>query len=136
MNTITMANQASPEVHGSSRTVLVVDDEEMVRLPISEYLRDCGYIVLEAGDAQEAIAAIDAYPSVNVVFSDVRMPGRMDGIGLAKWLRAHRPELPVILTSGYNAGRVSPDSIPGVRFIQKPYSQVQVEERIAALLDA
>jgi CheY-like chemotaxis protein len=135
MKTITMANQTYPYVQSGSRTVLVVDDEEMVRLPISEYLRDCGYTVLEAGDAQEAVAAIDTEPSVDVVFSDVRMPGRMDGLGLAKWLRTHHPQISVILTSGYNAGRLSPDSIPGVRFIEKPYSQVQVERRIAALIE-
>jgi CheY-like chemotaxis protein len=136
MNTMTMNPQTYSEAQSNVHTVLVVDDEVMVRMPISEFLRDCGYTVLEAGDASEAIATIDTVPSVNVVFSDIRMPGSMDGFGLAKWVRTHHPDIPVILTSGYNGGRTSPDSIPGVRFIEKPYSQAQVAKRIAALLDA
>jgi CheY-like chemotaxis protein len=116
-------------------TVLVVEDEMMVRMPIAEYLRDCGYNVVEAGDATEAITAVDTEGPVSLVFSDVRMPGKMDGFGLAEWFRSHHPDVPVLLTSGYNGGRnLSAASIPGIRFIEKPYSQIQVEQRIAALL--
>lgn len=107
----------------------------MVRMPIAEYLRDCGYNVVEAGDANEAIAAMDPVSPVSIVFSDVRMPGQMDGFGLAEWFRSHYPGVPVLLTSGYNGGRsLSAAAIPGVRFIEKPYSQTQVARRIAALL--
>ncbi len=107
----------------------------MVRMPIAEYLRDCGYNVLEAGDANEAIATMNAEGPVNLVFSDVRMPGKMDGFGLAEWFRSHFPSVPVLLTSGYNGGRsLAAASIPGVRFIEKPYSQTQVARRIATLL--
>jgi CheY-like chemotaxis protein len=116
-----------------SHTVLVVDDEAMVRMPIAEFLRDCGYAVVEASDAAEAIAAIDNEP-VELVFSDIRMPGQMDGLGLARWVRCNHPEIPVILTSGYTGARNAPDSIPGVRFIEKPYSQANVAQRIAALI--
>jgi CheY-like chemotaxis protein len=117
-------------------TVLVVEDEMMVRMPIAEYLRDCGYHVVEAGDASEAIAVMDAEEPVSLVFTDVRMPGKMDGFGLAEWFRSNYPAVPVLLTSGYNGGRSLPAaSIPGVRFIEKPYSQNQVARRIAALLD-
>jgi CheY-like chemotaxis protein len=120
---------------GSMLTVLVVEDELMVRMPIVEYLRDCGYHVVEAGDASEAIAATDAEATVNLVFSDVRMPGKMDGFGLAEWFRSHRPEVPVLLTSGYSGGRGQiPASTIADSFIEKPYSQKQVEKRIAALL--
>jgi len=116
-------------------TVLVVEDETMVRMPIAEYLRDCGYNVVEAGDASEAIAAMDSEGPISVVFSDIRMPGNMDGFGLAQWFRSHYPSVPVLLTSGYNGGRsLSAAEIPGVRFIEKPYSQIQVERRIASLL--
>jgi CheY-like chemotaxis protein len=107
----------------------------MVRMPIAEYLRDCGYNVVEAADASEAIAAMDAEGPISVVFSDIRMPGNMDGFGLAQWFRSHYPSVPVLLTSGYNGGRsLSAAEIPGVRFIEKPYSQIQVERRIASLL--
>jgi CheY-like chemotaxis protein len=117
-------------------TVLVVEDETMVRMPIAEYLRDCGYKVVEAGDAGEAIAAMDAEGPVSLVFTDVRMPGKMDGFGLAEWFHSNYPDVPVLLTSGYHGGRSLPAaSFPGGRFIEKPYSQTQVARRIAALLD-
>ena len=117
-------------------TVLVVEDEMMVRMPIAEYLRDCGYNVVEAGDAKEAIAAMDCDEPVSLVFSDVRMPGKMDGFALAEWFRFHYPTVPVLLTSGYGGRTVPAATIPGVRFIEKPYSQTQVANRIAALLDS
>jgi CheY-like chemotaxis protein len=117
-------------------TVLVVEDEIMVRMPIAEYLRDLGYNVLEAGDATEAIAAMDAEDQVSLVFSDVRMPGKMDGFGLAEWFQMHYPSVPVLLTSGYYNGGRNPSVawLPGARFIEKPYSQTQVARRIAALI--
>ena len=78
---------------------------------------------------------MEAEGPVNLVFSDVRMPGKMDGFGLADWFHNHYPEVPVLLTSGYNGGRnLAAASIPGLRFIEKPYSQTQVARRIAALL--
>ena len=107
----------------------------MVRVPIAEHLRDCGYNVLEAGDAAEAIATMDAEDGISLVFSDVRMPGQMDGFGLADWLSGHHPDVQVLLTSGYNARRNLSTGHLGGRFIEKPYSQHLVEQRIASLLD-
>jgi CheY-like chemotaxis protein len=136
MNTLSMPSESNHRDHRTMHTVLVVEDETMVRMPIAEYLRDCGYNVVEAGDAREAIAAMDAEGPVSLVFTDVRMPGKMDGFGLAEWFRSNYPSVPVLLTSGYNGGRsLSAASIPGGRFIEKPYSQTQVARRIAALLD-
>jgi CheY-like chemotaxis protein len=119
----------------STYTVLVVEDDMMVRMPIAEYLRDCGYHVLEAGDAAEAIATVHAAGPVNLVFSDVRMPGPMDGFGLARWLRNNYPNIPILLTSGYNTSRsLSVDAAQGVKLIEKPYSQAHVARRIQDLL--
>jgi CheY-like chemotaxis protein len=130
-----MTRESNPVEHPAMQTVLVVEDEMMVRMPIAEYLRDCGYNVVEAGDANEAIAATEVEGPISLVFSDVRMPGKMDGFGLAEWFRSNHPNVPVLLTSGYNGGRsLSATSFPGVRFIEKPYSQMQVARRIAALL--
>lgn len=132
-----MSRESNHTQQSDARTVLVVEDETMVRMPIAEYLRDCGYNVVEAGDASEAIAAMDAETPVSLVFTDIRMPGKMDGFGLAEWFQSHHPDVPVLLTSGYHGGRSSPGiSIPGTRFIEKPYSQNQVARRIAALLDS
>jgi CheY-like chemotaxis protein len=133
MNMVTMPHKAEFPDQTRIHTVLVVEDEMMVRLPIAEFLRDCGYNVIEAADAEEAIQAADHNHDVSVVFSDVRMPGRMDGFDLASWFRSHRPEVPVLLTSGYTAGRA--EAVPAVKVIEKPYSQAHVARRIAALLE-
>lgn len=113
-------------------TVLIVEDEEPVRMPIAEYLRDCGYHVLEAGDADEAIGLVNADARVDVVFSDVRMPGDKDGFALARWLHDHYPDVPVLLTSGYSAQAARGADLP--RVIEKPYSQVRVREQIRHLI--
>src|ERR1700760_3715059 len=130
MSTMSLSRESDPLEHQDTPTVLVVEDEVMVRMPIAEYLRDCGYNVVEACDADEAIAAVAESGPVNLVFSDVRMPGRMDGFGLAEWFRANYPDVPVLLTSGYNTSRGVARNMPGVRLIEKPYSQIQVAHRI------
>jgi CheY-like chemotaxis protein len=135
MNTMSLSRDSDPVEHQDMQTVLVVEDEMMVRMPIAEYLRDCGYNVLEAADAAEAIARMDAEGPVSLVFTDVRMPGKMDGFGLAEWFQSHYPNVPVLLTSGYNGGRPFPAaSRTRGGFIEKPYSQTQVARRIAAIL--
>ena len=116
--------------------LLVVDDDLMVREPIADYLREEGYEVLEAGDAHEAIDMVDHADHVDLVFSDVRMPGELDGVGLARWVRAHRPDVPVLLTSGYDGkGWLGNDLSRDVRLLQKPYTQDQVLRHIRRLLD-
>jgi CheY-like chemotaxis protein len=135
MNMVTMPSPRIPAQQSTGATVLVVEDELMVRLPIAEYLRNCGYNVLEACDAAEAIAAVTEAGPVNLVFSDVRMPGRMDGFGLAQWFHSNHPNVPVLLTSGYSTSRGVTIDVPGVKLIEKPYSQIQVARRIAALLE-
>jgi CheY-like chemotaxis protein len=135
MNVMYMPKESNQAKQSTAYTVLVVEDETMVRMPIAEYLRDCGYNVVEAGSASEAIAAMDADTPVSLVFTDIRMPGKMDGFGLAEWFRSHYPDVPVLLTSGYHGGRGAPGvSLPGSGFIEKPYSQNHVARRIAALL--
>jgi DNA-binding NtrC family response regulator len=136
MNTMSIARNSSIAEPDGMHTVLVVEDEMMVRMPIAEYLRDCGYNVVEAGNANEAIAVMDSDGPVSLVFSDVRMPGKMDGFALAEWFRSHYPSVPVLLTSGYGGRTMPTASIVGAKFIEKPYSQTQVARRIAALLDS
>ena len=120
----------------SVATVLVVEDEMFVREPIAEYLRDCGYHVLEAGDARQAISMIESVEGVDVVFSDVRMPGDMDGFALAQWLRTNHPEVSILLTSGYYGSRKTTGPGEDVKLIEKPYSQAQVLRRIKSLLQS
>jgi CheY-like chemotaxis protein len=82
----------------SIETILVVDDDIFVRMPIAQYLRDCGYKVIEAVSAEEAMAVLTRSDTViDLVFTDIEMPGAVDGFGLAKWIRDHRPGVDALL---------------------------------------
>ncbi|MFG1424827.1 response regulator [Roseixanthobacter glucoisosaccharinicivorans] len=114
------------------RTILVVEDEPLVRLVIAEALRDQGFRVVEAASADEAILALSAGLAVDLVFTDVRMPGAVDGLALASRLKRERPELPVLITSGHLERLEGADT---TAFIPKPYVLGEAVARIAALLD-
>jgi CheY-like chemotaxis protein len=112
-------------------SVLVVEDDVLLRFNTSEFLRDCGFEVLEASTADEAVFVLSADPNIDVVFSDIRMPGTMDGFDLAKWVEANCPSIPIILTSGYpgvDAGKYAHPMLP------KPYSLVRVQNEITKAL--
>jgi CheY-like chemotaxis protein len=113
-------------------TVLLVEDEFLLRETVTEYLEDCGYHVLEAADGDKARDILDSGATIDLVFSDVRMPGQMDGFALARWIRQHRPGIPVILTSGY-AGRVPPVALCDY-FLDKPYGPTEILQHISALI--
>jgi CheY-like chemotaxis protein len=81
-----------------AQTVLVVEDEVLVRMAVSQQLRECGYNVVEAANADEALTVLQRRDvSMHVVLSDVEMPGSMDGFTLASWIRKNRPDVKVIL---------------------------------------
>ena len=83
--------------------ILVVENEILIRLAISDYLRECGFKVYEAGSSGEAIEIFQSNrAAIDLVFTDVRLPDGMDGFGLAQWVRQNRPGVRVILTSGDN----------------------------------
>jgi CheY-like chemotaxis protein len=113
-------------------TILVVEDEVLVRLDIAYYLRSRGYRVLEAGSAHEAIQLLIADPSVDLVFSDISMPGNLNGIDLARWVRNKRSRVPVLLTSG-TANNVQLASREHA-VVEKPYHPSDVEMSIRRLL--
>jgi DNA-binding NtrC family response regulator len=81
--------------------ILLVEDELLIRLVVSDELRDAGYDVVECYNADEAIILLEAGLDFDLVVSDVRMPGNVDGLGLLAFIRETRPTLPVILTSGH-----------------------------------
>ena len=83
----------------SISTILLVEDEVLIRTSIAEYLRHCGYHVIEAGSADDAITLLNNPDiTVNILFSDVEMPGSMDGFGLCRWTRENKPDVHVLLT--------------------------------------
>ncbi len=81
-------------------TVLVVEDETLIRLLASDSLRDEGFDVVTAASAAEAIAVLESGGRVDFVFTDVTMPGTMNGVGLVNWIRVLRPGLPFAVSSG------------------------------------
>ncbi|HUZ12422.1 MAG TPA: CHASE3 domain-containing protein [Caulobacteraceae bacterium] len=121
---------------GASRTVLVVEDEPEVRAATVAMLGDLGYRCLEAADAQSALAIIEAGAEVDLVFTDVVLPGPLRTRDFAQRLAEARPDLPVLFTSGYtdNAivhhGRLD----EGVNLISKPYARAELARRLAQLL--
>ncbi len=118
--------------------VLLVEDEVLIRLATADHLRLCGFKVVEAGTATEAQELILAGLKVDLVFSDITMPGGLDGIGLAKWLEQTTADLPVMLASGVpRALDGAKQSCPNVRAISnKPYDGDEVVAQIRAILAA
>jgi CheY-like chemotaxis protein len=101
---------------------------------VAEYLQDSGYCVLEASDVAEAKAALSADISVDVVFSDVNMPGAEDGFVLANWIHQHRPDTKVLLTSGFPHGNEKTRELCEP-LLAKPYSPLSMLRRIQSLLE-
>lgn len=101
--------------------VLVVEDEVLVCMLACDILTEGGYHAIEAVNAEEALTLIEARPDIAVMFSDVDMPGEINGLGLVRLARMRRPDLPVIVTTG--AAEIAPgDLLPTARFLAKPYS--------------
>ncbi len=112
--------------------VLVVEDEPFVRMFGADLLEEAGFDVLQACNADEALRLLEVHPEVRVVFSDVEMPGSLDGLGLARHIRQHWPRIGIVLTSGH---RIRVEMIPQEgRFLAKPYDGKALVRQIEAIL--
>jgi PAS domain S-box-containing protein len=128
------ATVAAEPVVGRGERVLVVEDEPMVREQTAGTLRRLGYEVLEVGDGLAALELLAGGSRVDLVLSDVVMPGGPDGVELAHRIAVLRPGLPVVLTSGYTEGIEIPGDV--VRdFLPKPYRAVQLAAVVRSALD-
>ena len=127
---------AQPKPTPAAETVLVVEDEVLIRVVIAEYLRECGFKVVEAVNADEALLVLQhAELTIDVVFSDIEMPGSMDGFALSKWVRANRPGTEVILAgSPGRAAHAAGDLCEEGPMLAKPYDHQVVLDRIRRLL--
>ena len=104
--------------------ILLVEDEPLIRMLVAETLRDEGFEVIEASDADGAIFA--------VLLTDIRMPGKFDGLGVAAWARALDPSMPLIIATGYAdelTQRLKAFG-PPVLLLKKPYRLVEAVEAI------
>jgi CheY-like chemotaxis protein len=107
----------------------VVDDDALIRLNATEALESAGYLVLSAENADEAVALLKSRSDIEVVFSDIRMPGAMDGFRLAAMVTDRWPPIGIVLTSG--TAKPSDANLPTrVRFILKPYTEDQLLQEI------
>lgn len=110
-------------------SILVVDDEPLLRIFAVDFLTDAGFMVYEASNADEAVEVLGSRPDIFAVFTDIQMPGSLDGIGLARRIKESWPGVFVIVTSGQQApqdGELSDD----VPFLTKPY----LPETVAAMI--
>jgi CheY-like chemotaxis protein len=111
--------------------VLVVEDDPLIRMDAVWIIEDAGYTVLEAASADEAISILETRFDITTIFTDVEMPGSMDGLKLAFAVRDRWPPVRIIIASG----RIRPEANEMPRdalFLNKPYSQTQVAQAIAA----
>lgn len=117
-----------PAVETAERRVriLVVEDELLIRLLVSDVLRDAGYDVVEAVNGDEALDILNAGIRVDLVLSDVRMPGSTDGLALLKFVREELADLPVIVTSGHLEPHVAL-AAGASQFLAKPF---EIEEAL------
>lgn len=113
--------------------VLMVEDEALILLATAEDLREAGFTVFEATNADDAIALLEAHPEIRILFTDVDMPGSMDGLKLSAAVRDRWPPTLILVTSG--KALVGRSELPaGGRFLPKPYSTTRVVSAIHELL--
>jgi two-component system, response regulator PdtaR len=112
--------------------ILVVEDESLIRMNSADMIRDLGFEVIEAVNADEAVAFLETVPGIKVVFTDIQMPGSMDGLLLAAVVRNRWPPVALLVTSGKM--RPPADDMPrGARFIPKPYSPFELKQELQTL---
>ncbi|MGF7159630.1 DNA-binding response OmpR family regulator [Rhodoligotrophos appendicifer] len=127
----TEATSAAPPI------ILLVQDEVLMRMAIADYLRECGYKVFEASNAHEAMAILKAgVQQIEVLFSDITMPGELNGFGLAAWSRENFPSVKVILSSSAQRSADISENLCSEEneMISKPYDGSSLEARIRRML--
>lgn len=128
-----MSSAASKKVpnEGSPQAVLLVEDDVLIRLALAAELRSGGLTVVEAACAAEALNIFESGMGIGAVFTDIFMPGELDGVGLARVIRNRFPIIPCILTSG---NRLPPNAPSDCLFVAKPYDPRHVLRLLNAAL--
>lgn len=120
-------------MNNGKAVVLVVEDSTIIRMGAVDLVLAAGYEALQASDADEAIAILETRGDIDLVFTDVQMPGTMDGIKLAHYIRDRWPPVKLIVASG--AAILQESSLPGgSHFFSKPYDDHTITETMARLL--
>jgi len=115
--------------------ILLVEANALTRMAVAGYLRECGYQVAEADGAAEARRLLQAGAAPQVAFIDLDVSGEFDGFGLAQWIRAERPDVKVLLTSGVRrTAKTAGDLCEHGPHLAKPYEHSDLESQIRRLL--
>ncbi|MBS3848262.1 MULTISPECIES: response regulator [Devosia] len=115
--------------------VLVVEDEAMILLDTVDMLENAGVTAIEAANARQALSILEDQSGVDVVFTDIDMPGDMNGLALAAEIRSRWPAIPVILTSGHMKPELH-QLPPETSFFSKPYNQRELLTKISGLISS
>lgn len=123
-------------VKGNGEVILVVEDDAAVRLFAVKVLHNLGYKTRQAKDAKSALEVISNAPDIDLLFTDIILPGHMDGVALASEIRHRRPGLPVLFCSGYNEHVMTNQNelAAGLELLPKPYRKVELASKVQALL--
>jgi CheY-like chemotaxis protein len=114
--------------------VLIVEDEPLLRELAVEVVEDAGFAALEAGDAEQAVALLETRSDIAVLFTDINMPGSLDGLKLAHLVRDRWPAIKILVASGQV--RLRPSDLPSHSvFLEKPYCGAAVIARLRSLID-
>jgi CheY-like chemotaxis protein len=116
-------------------TLLIAEDDISIRGLMADFLRDVGYEVVEAGNAAEAVAVFESGAPIDLLFSDIRMPGEMDGCELARKIKDQWPRTHVLLTSGYGMADSEADGQLSPQFLAKPYRPLSLLGAIMSLVE-
>ena len=121
-----------------SVAVLVVEDEQLIRMDTASFLEAAGFAVFavyEADNAADAIRILELDDEIRLIFTDINMPGSMDGLALAHYVRGRWPPVKIIITSGYVKMRGN-DLPVGALFIEKPYDLKHLAHKMTELMAA
>ncbi len=132
----TLTATAGQTIRGGIETILVVDDNGKIRQAVTKQLTQLGYRVIEAENGRAALAILETAESIHLLFSDVIMPGGIDGFELAAEATKRKPGLKVLLTSGFPEGfGKTTQPMLGCRMLSKPYRSAQLAHALRELLD-
>ncbi|WP_197735639.1 response regulator [Allostella humosa] len=109
-----------------------MDDEVLVRMDLADTMQEAGFHIYEAGSADEAIRIMEAHPGIGALFTDIAMPGSMDGLKLAHYVRDRWPPTRIVVASGHT--ECGADVLPrGALFIAKPFRQSDLTRAMQAI---
>ena len=130
---MTSDDQGSGKIKPS--TILVVEPDILVRMAISDYLRDCGFKVFEGITANDVMTVLGSRQKIDVVFAEVQLSSGIDGFALAQWVREKHPDIDVILTSGIARAAEKAGDLCDEGPLEKPYHPQEVVRRVNVLLE-